>query len=50
MAFVLTMGDVNRFREGTGGELFGLIPREYSSAGSSGWDRSASKGTGSCEC
>jgi len=34
MAFVLTMGDVNRFQRGKQvASYLGLIPREYSSGG-----------------
>jgi transposase len=51
MAFVLTMGDVNRFRRGKQvASYLGLIPREYSSGGHQRLDRSASRGIGSCGC
>ena len=33
LAFVLTMGDVSRFRAANRGEYLGLIRREYSSGG-----------------
>ena len=49
MAFVLTMGDVNRFPRGKQvASNLGLIPRDTVRAGSSGWARSASKETVLC--
>ncbi len=49
LAFVLTIGEVSRFKHSKQvASYLGLIPREHSSGGISGWARSPSRATGFC--